>query len=166
MTLAKPGATFLCGRKGPTGRIAERIMSSEVRENGAGPVRTGTHAGHTDIEMALRSKPEGDFLLLTRLVRCRRASGPTADDAVLTLRSLFLWLRENRGHHYLSGGICRSKRLARDPAAGSVNEAAKPNIHNQTNRQENKQRSGTPVTHKWKRDAGHGHSADDHGHVY
>lgn len=114
MTLAKPGATFLCGRKGPTGRIAERIMSSEVRENGAGPVRTGTHAGHTDIEMALRSKPEGDFLLLTRLVRCRRASGPTADDAVLTLRSLFLWLRENRGHHYLSGGICRSKRLARD----------------------------------------------------
>ena len=52
------------------------------------------------------------------------------------------------------------------PAAGSVNEAAKPNIHNQTNRQENKQRSGTPVTHKRKRDAGHGHSADDHGHVY
>ena len=88
MIPAKPGITFLCGRKGPTGRIAARIMSSEVRENGAGPVRTGTHAGHTDIEMALRSKPEGDFLLLTRLVRCRRASGPTADDAVLTLKIL------------------------------------------------------------------------------
>jgi hypothetical protein len=51
-------------------------------------------------------------------------------------------------------------------AAGSVNEAAEPNIHNQTNRQENKQRSGTPITHERKRDTGHGHSTDDHRHVY
>jgi hypothetical protein len=51
-------------------------------------------------------------------------------------------------------------------AAGSVNEAAKPNIHNQTYRQENKQRSGPPVAHERKRDAGHGHSAYDHSYVY
>ncbi len=91
MTPAEPVVTFLCGRKGPTGRIAAGLWASEVREIGAGPACAGTHVGHTDIEMALRSKPEGKFLLLARLVRCRRAFGPTADDAVLTLRSLFLW---------------------------------------------------------------------------
>jgi len=115
--------------------------------------------------MALRSQPEGKFLLLTRLVRCRRASGPTADDAVLTLRSLFLGsqvpgpplpIRRDLPEQTPRAGL----------AAGSVNEAAKPNIHNQTNRQENKQRSGTPVTHERKRDTSHGHSADDHRHVY
>src|SRR5580700_477681 len=115
--------------------------------------------------MALRSKPEGKFLLLTRLARCRKASGPTADDAVLTLILVPmvpgkpgppLPIRRDLPEQTPRAGL----------AVGSVNEAAKPNIHNQTNRQENKQRSGTPVTHERKRDAGHGHSADDHRHVY
>jgi hypothetical protein len=91
VTPAEPGVTFLYGRKGPTGRIAASFCPSGVQEIGAGPACAGTHAGHTECEMALRSKPEGKILLLARLVRCRKASGPTADDAVLTLRSLFLW---------------------------------------------------------------------------
>lgn len=165
MTPAEPVVTFLCGRKGPTGRIAAGLWASEVREIGAGPACAGTHVGHTDIEMALRSKPEGKFLLLARLVRCRRASGPTADDAVLTLRSLFLWPKF-AGPSFPTRGSLPKQTPHTGLAAGSVNEAAKPNIHNQTNRQENKQRSGTPVTHERKRDTGHGHSTDDHRHVY
>jgi hypothetical protein len=64
---------------------------------GAGPVCTGPHAGHTNTEATLRSKPEGKFLLLSRLVRCRNASGRTADDAVLTLKILFLVAPTPRG---------------------------------------------------------------------
>ncbi|HET7259209.1 MAG TPA: hypothetical protein VFI75_05775 [Candidatus Acidoferrum sp.] len=47
--------------------------------------------------MALRSKPEGKFLLLTRLLRSRRESGPTADDAVLTLKILTSYDSGNTG---------------------------------------------------------------------
>jgi len=79
------------------GRIAASFCPSEVREIGAGPVRTGTHVGHTGREVAWRSKPEAMvpavpdppvcscFLSLSRLVRSRKRAGRTADDAVLTL---------------------------------------------------------------------------------
>ena len=46
------------------------------------------HTGHTKNEMAWRSKPEGIILMLARLVRRRKASVRTADDAVLTLKIL------------------------------------------------------------------------------
>jgi hypothetical protein len=55
----------------------------------AGPVCTGIHVGHTSIEVALRSKPEGrEFPSLSRLVHCRKLPGQAADDAVLTLKIL------------------------------------------------------------------------------
>jgi hypothetical protein len=86
---------------GLTGRIAAGFCPSEVREIGAGPGNAGTHLGHTRKGMAFRSKPEGMipagpesltrwFLSLSRLVRCRGLPGRTADDAVLTLKILFL----------------------------------------------------------------------------
>src|SRR2546430_6538903 len=62
--------------------------------------------------------------------------------------------------------VPRKQRRHSVLAAWSVDEAAKPDIHHQTNRQENKQRGGTSVTHQWQRNAGYRHSPDDHCHVY
>ena len=120
---------------------------------GACPETTGTHAVDTCRGAAWRSKPEGMipawpessltrwFLSLSRLVRCRRLPGQTADDAVLTLESyipkqkLFPVRSAEAGTSHGTGG-------------SSVDEAAKPDIHHQANRQEYKQRGGTPVTHE------------------
>ena len=49
----------------------------------------GKDSGRTNGEMAWRSKPEEkDILSLSRLNRCLKLAGRTADDAVLTLKSL------------------------------------------------------------------------------
>ena len=101
-----------------------------------------------------------DFLLLTRPVRCRE--GQTADDAVLTL--IFLILK------YLPNGGGVESRIAKQARVrdwrSSVDEAANPDIHHQTNRQENKQRGGASVAHKRQRNAGDRHSANHHSHIY
>jgi hypothetical protein len=116
---------------------------------GACPGETGAHAVDTCREVAWRSKPEGVtpawpaspltrwFLSLSRLVRCRELPGRTADDAVLTLEILKI----------LPGEALLKSGTSLGTGGSSVDEAAKPDIHHQANRQENKQRSGTPVTH-------------------
>ena len=72
------------------GRIAAGFCPSEVRVSGAVPGIAGTHTGHTTIGAAACSSLLGIelFLKLTRLVRRRKSSGRTADDAVLTLKIL------------------------------------------------------------------------------
>src|SRR5262245_32047169 len=92
---------------------------------------------------------------LTRLV-CRAAIwlARTRDDAVLT-RTLPL----------LKTGLPDLNR-SRIMVHGLIYEAAKPDIHYQADRHEHKQSSRATVAHKRQRNAGHGHSPDDHGHIY
>src|SRR5712664_540637 len=87
------------------GRMAASFCPRWVRNSGAGPGRTGTHACDTCREAARCSNAEGRFpagpewpttkcvlwrsrLLLLRVTRCREGPGQTADDAVLTLSIL------------------------------------------------------------------------------
>jgi hypothetical protein len=67
------------------------------------------------------------FLKLTRPIRCRE--GQTADDAVLTL----IFLIPNRR------GLEKVQAVRSALANRSVDEAANPDVHHQTNRQKNKQ---------------------------
>ena len=103
--------------------------------------------------------------MLSRRTRCRRASGPTADDAVLTLKILVAVTSENcGGHTYETGEDAKAEPRA-GLANGSINEAAEPNIHHQADGHKNKQRGGTPVAHERQGDTSHRHSTDDHGHI-
>jgi hypothetical protein len=132
------------------------------------------HAGDNDIVAALRSKPEGlaetgpvccSNLMLSRLGRCREAPGGTADDAFLTLEIPYC-LRAGltpRPHFLRSLPEVQS---ALGSGFGLIDEAAKPDIHHQTNRQENKQRGRTTVTHQGQRYSRYGHRPDDHGHIH
>lgn len=122
------------------------------------------------------------LLSLSRLIRCGELPGQTADDAVLTLISLSLAVTASgqKQKRQLGGqtapiikklvrsnpGGLPKRALPRGTGGSSVDEAAKPDIHHQANRQENKQRGGTAVAHERQRNPGHRHSADDHGHVY
>src|SRR5690242_7087711 len=137
--------------------------------------------------MAWRSKPEGkDVLSLSRLIRCQKLAGRTADDAVLTLKSFnrdpkacggqqilyfltsncFLTANDLLTCNYFFRCVPTKWERHAELAAGSVDEAAKPNVHHQTNRQENKQRGRASVAHQRQRNAGDGHRAYHHRHVH
>src|SRR5262245_13009904 len=92
-----------------------------------------------------------DSTELTRLFR--RQEGRTADDAVLT-RTLPLI--------YRASGKNRSRIMVH----GLIYEAAKPDVHYQADRHEHEQSGRAAVAHQRQRNAGHGHSAYDHGHIY
>ena len=160
MAADKPGPPFCAipAEPGWTGRIAAGFVPADVWEKGAVPGEAGTHAEHTGRVVALRSKPEGkDFLSLSRLVRCLEITGRTADDAVLTLKILFLVAAGRPTFPRTAVQLAevnsfpvriRQAGMRHTALAGrSVDKAAYPHIHHQTNRQENKQRGGTPVTH-------------------
>ena len=66
---------------------------------------------------------------------------------------------------FFPGGLPKRARPA-GTGGSSVDEAAKPDIHHQANRQENKQCGGAAVAHERQRNAGNRHSADHHSHVY
>jgi len=71
------------------GRIAASFCPSRTQKTVPDPGTAGKDAGRTCREMAWRSKPEGkDVLSLSRLIRCLKLAGRTADDAVLTLKIL------------------------------------------------------------------------------
>src|SRR5215470_1368583 len=71
------------------GRIAASICPPGARKTGTAPETAGKHVARTCNEVAWRSKPEGrNILSLSRLIRCRKPAGQTADDAVLTLKIL------------------------------------------------------------------------------
>lgn len=89
--------------------------------------------------------PMNRLLMLSRLIRCRVLAGQTADDAVLILE-IFL-IHDRKAVDYFTGAFRRSKNVTR-AGGSSVDEAAKPDIHHQANRQKNKQRGGTPITHQ------------------
>src|SRR5882762_272043 len=100
------------------GRIAAVRVPLAVREGKSVPRVTGTHAGRTDTEAAMRSLLMGNrlFLKLTRLVRSRLAARGTADDAVLTLAILST-------QSCLIPGI--GKAVHRNLLQGLIDEAAK-----------------------------------------
>src|SRR5689334_19882115 len=55
------------------------------------PGNAGKYAAHTCMEVAWRPKPEGrNIPSLSRVSRCRKTAGQTADNAVLTLKILLL----------------------------------------------------------------------------
>jgi hypothetical protein len=122
----------------PLDGIAAASLSSPARTNSL-PRNERGYVGDTCGEMPLRTKPEGwipdapgsvtttHFLLPSRLVRCRERQ--TADDAVLTL----IFLIPNRR------GLGKVQAVRSALANRSVDEPANPDIHHQTNRQENKQ---------------------------
>ena len=63
------------------------------------------------------------------------------------LKILVTWVPEKPGLHYRTGET-PNKQPRTGLAEGLVNETANTHIHYQTNRQENKQRGGTSVTHE------------------
>jgi len=96
-----------------------------------------------------------------------KRAGRSADDAGPHSKSFLLAPAGPGSTNPISSPVRSLKRKRHTAlAAWSVDEAAKPDIHHQANRQENKQRGGTPVTHQRQRDAGYRHSADHHCHVY
>src|SRR5205823_4586030 len=168
------------------GRTAASFCPSWAQQTKALPGTSGKDAGCTSSKIAWCSKPEGkDILSLSRLIRCQKLAGRTADDVVLTLKILFGALtpakpEPNNSNFFLTfkyvlttrdlltSDFSRAFRRSRNAAGGggrSVDKAAKPNVHHQTNRQENKQRGGASVAHQRQRNAGDGHRANHHRHV-
>jgi hypothetical protein len=94
---------------------------------------------------------------LIRLV-CRGAEwlAQTAEDAVLT-RTL-----PNLSELTSGLSVYGSPNLVH----GLIDEAAEPDIHYQADRHEHKQSGRAAVAHERQRNAGHRHSADDHGHIH
>src|SRR5207302_13847 len=77
-------------------------------------------------------------------VRSRAGRGHLKDDS-----SVFRgWSVAGINKSYFFSGAAPGKRRRHTAlAARSVDEAAKPDVHHQANRQKHKQRGGTPVTH-------------------
>jgi len=95
-----------------------------------------------------------DSAQLTRLVCCATVRPTqTREDAVLTRTLPFI----ETGHPEKTGA---------ELVHGLIYEAAEPDIHYQADRHEHKQSGRAAVAHERQRNAGHGHSPNDHGHIY